>query len=57
MEKLKEPKIAEVFQVKIGGKFAGLCILDSYIDTLVNSLKGRLLSTTEEVLGRQRKKI
>ena len=29
LEKLKDPKIAEVFQAKIGGKCAALCVLDS----------------------------
>ena len=57
LEKLKDPKIAEVFQAKIGAKFAALCVLDSDVDTLANSLKERLLSTAEEALGRQRKKI
>ena len=36
-------KIAEVFQAKVGGKFAALPILDSDIDTLANSLKEGLL--------------
>ena len=39
-EKLKDSKTAEVFQAKVGGKFAALCILDSDIDTLATSLKG-----------------
>ena len=34
LETLKDPKIPEVFQVKIGGKFAVLCVLDSDADTL-----------------------
>ena len=55
LEKLKDQKIAEVFQAKVDGKFAALCILDSDLDTLLNSQV--LLSTAEEVLGRQRKKI
>ena len=46
-----------MLQAKVGGKFAALYILDSKIDTLANSLKEGLLSTAEEVLGRQRKKI
>ena len=33
------------------------CSLRSDVDTLSNSLKEVLLSTTEEVFGRQRKKI
>ena len=56
-EKLKDPKTAEVFQAKVDGKFAALCILDSKTDILVNSLKEGLLATVEGVLGRQRTKI
>ena len=56
-EKLKVPKTVEVFQAKVDGKFAALCILDSEIDTLANSLKEGLLATAEEVLGRRRTKI
>ena len=57
LEKLKGPKIAEVFRARVGGKYPALCVLDSDIDTLANSLKERLLSIAEEVLVRQRKKI
>ena len=57
LEKVKDPKIAEVVLAEAGRKFAVLCILDSHVDTLANSLKEVLLSTAEEVLGRQRKKI
>ena len=46
-----------MFQAKVDGNFAALCILDSDIDTLANNLKEGLFSTAEEVLGRQRKKI
>ena len=44
-----------MFQAYTGGKFAALCVLDSDVDTLANSLKEGLLSTAEEVLGRQKK--
>ena len=54
LEKLKVPKIAEVLQAKVGGMFA---FLWSDVYTLANSLKEMPLSTAEEVLGRQRKKI
>ena len=57
LKKLKDPKIEEVFQARVGGKFAALYVLDSDVDTLANSLKEGPLSTAEEVLGRQRKKI
>ena len=59
LEKCKDPKIAEVFQVKMGGKFAALYILDSEVDSLMNSLKPVkevILSTVEEVLGKSGKK-
>ena len=46
-----------MFKAKVGGKFAALCVLDSDVDILENSLKEVLLSTAEEVLGRQRKTI
>ena len=46
-----------MFQAEVGRKFAALCILDSDIDTLVNSLKEGLLATAEGVLGRQKTKI
>ena len=57
LEKLKRPKIAEEFQAKVGGKFAAHCIFDSDVDTHGNGLKEGLLPTTEEVFGRQSKKI
>ena len=57
LEKLKYPKTAEVFQANVGGKFTALCILDSNVDNLEDSLKEVLLSTVEEVHGRQRMKI
>ena len=54
---MKDPKLAEVFQAKVIGKFAALGIFDSDIDTLVHSLKDEQLATAEGVLGRQRTKI
>ena len=39
LEKHKDPKIAEVFQAKVGGKFAAHCVFDSSVDSLANSLK------------------
>ena len=39
------------------GKFAAFCVLDNDVDPFANSLKEALLSTAEEFLGRQRKKI
>ena len=39
LAKLKDPKIAEVFQAKVDGQFAALCVFDSSVDSLANSLK------------------
>ena len=39
LEKLNDPKIAEVSKTTVGGKFAALCVLDSDVDTPANSLK------------------
>ena len=44
-DKFKDPKIAEVFQIKLGGKFAALCVLDSDVDTLANSLRRATLKS------------
>ena len=38
-EKLKDMKIMEVFQARVGGKFAAHCIFESNVDTLANSLE------------------
>ena len=46
---MKSPPKAVVFQVEVGGKFAALCVFDSDVHTLANSLKEVLLSVDEEV--------
>ena len=51
LEKHKDLKIAEVFQAKGSEKFAALCVLDSDVDTLANSLKEGLLLTAQDALG------
>ena len=56
LERLKDPKIVEVFQAKFGGKVGAFCILDSD-RILAKSLKKKVLfSTAEKDFGRQRKK-
>lgn len=56
LEKLKDPKIAEVFQAQVGGKFAALSTADSDVDTLAGNIKEVLLNTADEVIGRPRRK-
>ena len=43
LEKIKDPKIAEMFQDKVGGKCAALCAFDNTVDNLANDLKEVLL--------------
>ena len=50
LETLKDPKIPEVFHAKGGGKLAEHCIFESDVDTLANSLKEGLLSTSKRSL-------
>ena len=47
-------KFVEVFQAKVGGKFAALCVLESDVDI---HAKEALLSTAEDVLRIQKKNI
>ena len=42
-EKLKDLKIASVFQATVGEKFAAVCVLCSDVDSLANSLTETLL--------------
>ena len=53
----KDPKIVEMFKAGVGGKFAAFCVFDSDVDTFGKSLRQGLLSTAEEILGRQTEKI
>jgi len=55
LEKLNDKAIAEVFQAKIGGKFAPLLLVED-IDELTDGYNSALKEVAEEVLGKQRKK-
>ena len=57
LEKLKDLKIADVFQSKVGGKFAALCVLESDVDTLANSVKKKRYSQQLKRSQGKRKKI
>ena len=57
LEKLKDPKVAEAFQAKIGGKFAVLNILNSDftdMDTLIDNFNTVVTDTAQEILGKHR---
>jgi exonuclease III len=56
LDRLKDPKVAEIFQAQVGGKFAALTIVNQDVDNLANTLKEVLISTAEEVIGRKRSK-
>ena len=57
LEKLKDPKIAKVFQAQVGGKFTALNLIDSNVEMIAGNIKEVLLTTAEEVLGKRWKKI
>ena len=57
LEKLKEPNIAENFQVTIGGKCAPLLVLDNHdtgINALINSFNTALTETANNDLSKHR---
>jgi len=56
VEKLKDPDVEEIFQAKLGGRFAALTLLDNDINDLTNNFNEAVRETAEEVLGRQRNK-
>ena len=44
LEKFKDPDTADVLQAKVAGRLAALCVLDSDVDTLSNSLSAPVSS-------------
>ena len=56
LEKLKDHAVAEIFQAKIGGKFAALSILDSDtdMDMLTDTFNTAVTDTANEILGKYR---
>ena len=56
LEKLKDPEVAEIFQAKIGGKFAALSIPDSDMDMdmLTDTFNTAVTDTGNEILGKYR---
>ena len=56
LEKLKDPEVAEIFQAKIGGKFAALSILDfdMDMDMLTDTFNTAVTDTANESLGKYR---
>ena len=56
VEKLKDPAVAEIFQAKIGGKFAAHSILhsDMDMDMLTDTFNTAVTDTANEILGKYR---
>ena len=56
LDKLKDPEVAEIFQAKIGGKFAALSILDSDMDMdmLTDTFNTAVTDTANEIIGKYR---
>ena len=56
LEKLKDHEVAEIFQAKIGGRFAALFILDSDMDMdmLMDTFNTALTDRANEILGKYR---
>ena len=54
LEKLKDPDVAEVFQARIGGKFAALSVLDTDmdLDMLTTTFNTAVTDTANEILGK-----
>ncbi|XP_076468950.1 uncharacterized protein LOC143299552 [Babylonia areolata] len=58
-EKLKDPQIAEAFQVMIGGKFAPLTVVDAdgsdiEMGELIDTFNTAVTETAKEILGKHR---
>ena len=56
VERLKDPEILDIFQARIGGRFAALSLLDKDINELTSNFNEVMKDAAEEVLGRKRKK-
>ena len=59
LEKLKDPKCVETFQVMIGGKIAPLTIMNNEgvdMDSMITTFNTAVTDTASEVLGKHRQK-
>ena len=59
LEKLKDPKCVETFQVMIGGKIAPLTIMNnenSHMESMIITLNTAMTETASEILGKHRQK-
>ncbi|KAK3871096.1 hypothetical protein Pcinc_023742 [Petrolisthes cinctipes] len=56
LEKLKDPRISEVFQATVDGKFAPLLQLDEDLEAITNNFNSVMTETANEVLGKSQRK-
>ena len=56
LDRLKDPKVSDLFEATIGGIFAALNLLEENIDNLPEYVHGALVDTASEVLGKARRK-
>ena len=59
IEKLKDPKVLEIFQAMIGGRFAPLTIMsndETDIDSMISTFNTAVTETASEILGKHRQK-
>ncbi|KAK3867667.1 hypothetical protein Pcinc_026891, partial [Petrolisthes cinctipes] len=56
LEKLKDPRISEVFQATVGSKFAPLLQLDEDLEAITNNFNSVMTETADEVLGKSQRK-
>ena len=54
LEKLKDPHIAEIFENRVGGRYAILNFIDEDINIMTENVSEILIKTADEVLGRER---
>lgn len=56
LEKLKDHEVTQLFQTKAGSKLAALDLLNTHVDTFADDIRKVLVTKSEEVLGKRRRK-
>ena len=56
LQKLKDQEVEEVFQAQVGRRFVTLISEDSDVDTLAGNVMEVLQTTTDEVLGKLKRR-
>lgn len=56
LDRLKDPSIAEIIQVNVGGKYAALLTLEEDPETMTNKSNETMIEAAYDVLGKHRQK-